>query len=384
LIFISSNTDNYTLKEVYFRYIDQTRDFNIIFIRYIVDFIIMKYKHVVIPKFGGPERISLVENELSEPQDNEVRVKVLAAGVSFADILMRDGVHPESWNLGRAPFTPGWDIVGVVDKLGDKVSKATLQNGQMVAALPIVGGYSEYIFLPSDELIPVPQGLDPAEAVSLVLNYTTAYQMLHRCAHIKDGERILIYGAAGGVGTALLELGNLVNLKMYGTASYGKHNIVSSLGGVPIDYKSVDLAQEINKVTSNDDNNDDGERGVDAVFHGIRGISLKSSYDLLSSGGRLVAYGPFSPTDIGDWMMMFTLNLVPDNRTFFLYSIQTLKRIKPDWFYKDLILLLNLLEQKKIKPIVAARMPLNEAAQAHELLARGSVQGKIVLICNDR
>jgi len=297
---------------------------------------------------------------------------------------MREGMHPESWNLGRAPFTPGWDIVGVVDKLGDKVSKATLQTGQMVAALPIVGGYSEYVSLPSNELIPVPQGLDPSEAVSLVLNYTTAYQMLHRCAHIKDGERILIYGAAGGVGTALLELGNLVNLKMYGTASYSKHNIVYSLGGIPIDYKSVDLAQEINKVTSNGDNNDDGERGVDALFHGIRGISLKSSYDLLRSGGRLVAYGPFSPTDIGDWMMMFTLNLVPDNRTFFLYSIQTLKRLKPDWFYEDLILLLNLLEKKKIKPIVAARMPLNEAAHAHELLARGSVQGKMVLICNDR
>ena len=340
----------------------------------------MKYKHISIPQFGGSENLSLVEkDDFREPQDNDVRVKVLAAGVSFADILMREGMHPESWNLGRAPFTPGWDIVGVVEKLGDKVSK--WQTGQMVTALPIVGGYSEYIFLPSDELIPVPQGLDPAEAVSLVLNYTTAYQMLHRCAHIKEGERILMYGAAGGVGTALLELGTLVNLKMYGTASHSKHNIVSGLGGIPIDYKSVDLVQEINKVTSND--NDDGERGVDAVFHGIRGISLKSSYDLLRSGGRLVAYGPFSPTDIGDWMMMFTLNLVPDNRTFLLYSIQTLKRIKPDWFYEDLTLLLNLLEQKKIKPIVAARMPLNQAAQAHELLASGSVQGKIVLICND-
>ena len=340
----------------------------------------MKYKHISIPQFCGSENLSLVEkDDFREPQDNDVRVKVLAAGVSFADILMREGIHPESWNLGRAPFTPGWDIVGVVEKLGDKVSK--WQTGQMVTALPIVGGYSEYIFLPSDELIPVPQGLDPAEAVSLVLNYTTAYQMLHRCAHIKEGERILMYGAAGGVGTALLELGTLVNLKMYGTASHSKHNIISGLGGIPIDYKSVDLVQEINKVTSND--NDDGERGVDAVFHGIRGISLKSSYDLLRSGGRLVAYGPFSPTDIGDWMMMFTLNLVPDNRTFLLYSIQTLKRIKPDWFYEDLTLLLNLLEQKKIKPIVAARMPLNQAAQAHELLASGSVQGKIVLICND-
>lgn len=341
----------------------------------------MKYKHIVIPRFGGPENLSLVEDELLEPRANEVRVKVLAAGVSFADILLREGVHPESWNLGKTPFTPGWDIVGVVDKIGDKVSK--WQTGQMVAALPIIGGYAEYISLPSNELVPVPAGLDPAEAVSLVLNYTTAYQMLHRCAHIKPGEIILINGgAAGGVGTALLQLGKLVNLKkMYGTASYGKHNIVFSLGGIPIDYKSVDLIQEIIKDTSHDD--DEAEGGVDAVFDGIGGKSLKSSYDILRSGGRLVAYGGTPTTDLQSWLMMFTLNLVPDKKEFMLYSIQTLKRLKPDWFYEDLILLFNLLEQGKIKPMVAARMPLNRAAQAHELLVGDSVTGKIVLINND-
>jgi NADPH:quinone reductase-like Zn-dependent oxidoreductase len=325
----------------------------------------MKYKHIVIPRFGGPENLVLAEDELLEPRADEVRVKVLAAGVSFADILMREGVHPESVNHGKTSFTPGWDVVGVVDKLGDKVS--TWQTDQMVAALPIVGGYAEYISLSSNELVPVPPGLDHAEAVSLVLNYTTAYQMLHRCAHIRSDEIILIRGAAGGVGTALLQLGKLVNLKMYGTASYGKHDIVSSLGGIPIDYKSVDLVKEIIKHTSQ---GDESEWGVDAVFDAIGGKSMKSSYEILRSGGRLVAYGPFSPIDIGDWLMMFTLNLIPDKREFMLYS-------------QDLILLLNLLKEGKIKPMVAAKMPLNQAAQTHELLAGGSVKGKIVLICND-
>src|SRR5215211_2364808 len=187
---------------------------------------------------------------------------------------------------------------------------------------------------------------------------------------------------AGGVGTALLQLGKLANLKkMYGTASYEKHGIVSSLGGIPIDYKSVDLFQEIMKLTSHDD---EGERGVDAVFDGFGTKSLKSSYDLLRSGGRLVAYGgSFSPIDIGNYMMMFTSNLLPNKRKFILYSIQMLKRLKPEWFQEDLILLLNLLKEGKIKPIVAARMPLNQAAEAQELLASGSVKGKIVLICND-
>jgi len=287
----------------------------------------------------------------------------------------------ESWNLGRPPFTPGWDVVGVVDKLGDRVS--TWQTGQLVAALPIVGGYSEYIVLSSDELVPVPPGLDHAEAVSLVLNYTTAYQMLHRCAHIRSGESILINGGgAGGVGTALLQLGKLANLKkMYGTASSNKHDIVSSLGGIPIDYKSVDLVQEIIKQTSHDD---ERESGVDAVFDGIGGKSFNSSFEILHSGGRLVAYGGTPTTDLQYWMMMFTMNVVSDKRKFILYSIQTLKRLKPDWFHEDLTSLFNMLKQGKIKPIVAARMPLNQAAHAHELLASGSVNGKIVLICNDR
>jgi NADPH:quinone reductase-like Zn-dependent oxidoreductase len=342
----------------------------------------MKYKHIMISQFGGPENLLLIEDELPEPRANEVRVKVLAAGVSFADILMRQGVHPESWNLGRTPFTPGWDVVGVVDKLGDKVS--TWQTGQTVAALPIVGGYSEYICLPTTELVPVPSGLDYAEAVSLVLNYITAYQMLHRCAHIKPGESVLINGgAAGGVGTALLQLGKLANLKkMYGTASSEKHNIVSDLGGIPIDYKSVDLVQEIKRVTSQDDDNK-RESGVDAVFDGIGGKSFHSSYEILRGGGRLVAYGGTPTADLGAWLMMFTMNVVSDERKFILYSIQTLKRLKPDWFHEDLTLLFDMLKQRKISPIIAAKMPLNQATQTHELLAGGSVKGKIVLICND-
>ena len=216
-------------------------------------------------------------------------------------------------------------------------------------ALPIVGGYGEYINLSSDELVPVPDGLDNSEVASLVLNYTTAYQMLHRCARIKSEETILVHGAAGGVGTALLQLGKLENLKMYGTASLEKHDLVSSLGAIPIDYKSLDVGQEIIKLTSKDKNGD-AEPGVNVVFDGLGGKSLKSSYDVLHDGGRLVAYGSFSPMDLGNWMTMFTLNLVPNNREFFLYSIQTLKRLKPDWFYEDLVFLLNLLKQGKINP----------------------------------
>src|SRR5262245_23837369 len=164
---------------------------------------------------------------------------------------MREGIHPEKATL---PFTPGWDIVGIVARAGEGASKVAV--GEMVVALPIHGGYAQYICLPEGELTPVPSGVDPAEAVSLVLNYVTAYQMMHRLGHASSGQRILIHGAAGGVGTALLQLGRLAGLEMYGTASLAGHQIVSDLGATPIDYERVDFVGEIHRLTGD---------GVDVV-----------------------------------------------------------------------------------------------------------------------
>ena len=161
----------------------------------------MKYKHIVVAHYGGPDELQVVEEDCPEPKKGEVRIRVLTAGVSLPDVMMREGIHPET---PRLPFTPGWDLVGVVDQLGEGVTG--FERGQMVAALPIFGAYTEFICIPQWYLVPVPSGLDPAEAVSLVLNYITAYQMLHRSAKMKAGQRILIHGAAGGVGTALLQL----------------------------------------------------------------------------------------------------------------------------------------------------------------------------------
>jgi NADPH:quinone reductase-like Zn-dependent oxidoreductase len=174
---------------------------------------LMRHLRIIVRRLGGPEVLETLWEEVPEPGRGQVRVRVFVAGVSFAELLIREGIHPEKTTL---PFTPGWDIVGVVDKTGDGVSQARV--GQTVAALPIHGGHAQYICLPDSELAPVPAGLDPAEAVSLVLNYVTAYQMMHRVAHVAAGQRTLIHGAAGGVGTALLQLGRLADLEMYATA----------------------------------------------------------------------------------------------------------------------------------------------------------------------
>jgi NADPH:quinone reductase-like Zn-dependent oxidoreductase len=346
----------------------------------------VRHTRIIVTHYGGPDALRVVEEECPEPKIGEVRVRVLAAGVSLPDIMAREGVHPET---PPVPFTPGWDLVGVVDRLGDGI--AGIEPGQIVAALPIHGAYAEFVCLPQPELVPVPSGLDAAEAVSLVLNYITAYQMMHRSAQVRTGQRVLIHGAAGGVGTALLQLGRLAGLEMYGTCSSRSAPAVSGLDGIPIDYQHQDFVKEIHRLTS---------EGVDVVFDPIGGTHLWHSRKALRSGGRVVGYGlrsslrgeglasgrpgrrqRFRGTALfglyiaGGWLLPGRKRVAP-------YSIQTLKRLKPDLFREDLIALLDLLKQQKIKPLIARRFPLVEARHAHELLAKGGVTGKIVLLCN--
>ena len=326
----------------------------------------------------------MVEEECPEPTAGEVRVRVLAAGVGLPDIMAREGIHPET---PRVPFTPGWDLVGVVDRLGVGVSG--LQPGELVTAMPISGAYAEFVCLPQSELVPVPSGLDAAEAVSLVLNYVTAYQMLHRSAKVRPGQRALIHGAAGGVGTALLQLGRLAELEMYGTCSSRGASAVSELGGIPIDYRQQDFVKEIHRLTGD---------GVDTVFDPIGGAHLWHSRKALRPGGKVVGYG--NTTSLrGQGLTsgrpgrrnrlhgipIFALYiaggcLLPGRKRVVPYSIQTLKRLRPALFRQDLIALFDRLQRKMIKPLIAQRLPLAEARQAHELLGKGGVTGKIVLV----
>jgi NADPH2:quinone reductase len=346
----------------------------------------VKHTRIVVTHYGGPEALQAIEEECPEPKAGEVRVRVLAAGVSLPDLMMREGVHPET---PRLPFTPGWDLIGVVDRLGGGVSG--IERGQTVAALPITGAYAEFLCLPQRELVPVPSGLDAAEAVSLVLNYVTAYQMLHRSVRLRPGQRVLIHGAAGGVGSALLQLGRLAGLEMYGTCSARGASAVSDLGGIPIDYQHLDFVKEIHRLT---------REGVHAVFDGIGGTHIWRSRKALRPGGTVVAYGLTSSLRGGRLasgrvapgrrhrlrgVAIFGLYiaggwLLPGRKRVVPYSIQWLKRLRPAQFRQDLIVLFDLLRQQKIKPLIAQRFPLAMARHAHEVLGNGGVTGKIVLV----
>ena len=335
----------------------------------------MKHHRVVVTRHGGPDVLQVVEEDLPEPRASEVRVKVLAAGVSGYDLMFRrSGLLP---GTPRVPFTLGEDVVGVVDRLGEGVS--TVELGQTVAGatfcLGVGGGYAEFVCLPASELVPVPSDVDPTEAVCVVVNYLAAHMAMHRTANIRSGERILVHGAAGGVGTALLQLGKLAGLEMYGTASKHNHELVSSLGATPIDYRTEDFVERIRDLTAD---------GVDAVFDPIGGArQVWRSYRALRKGGRLVWFGMAATKKSGLRVIPFTLltvfllKLIPDGKQ---------APLTPDlgkdnaWYRETLTELLGLLAAGKIKPVVAERIPLAEAARAHELLERGGYAGKVVLV----
>lgn len=337
----------------------------------------MNYKSVIITRKGSPQVLQVVENPLRSPGAGEIRLKTLYTGVGFTDVIMRYGYYPYA---PKIPFVPGYEIIGIVDALGDGVTGIAL--GQKVAALTVYGGYAEYIYLPPKALVPVPDGLDDVEALSLILNYVTAYQMLHRVAQVQSGQVVLITGASGGVGNALLQLGQLSGLRMYGLASKKKHELVARLGGIPIDYRGDDVSQFISSREPS---------GLDAVFDALGGRSAWPGYQLLRRGGILVSFGVTASVQNGQsndlaglagLVLPFLLNILPDGKRATFYGITRLYRRDPQPFREDLPRLFQLLAEGKVKPVIAGVFPLTEAAQVNEMLEKGDVQGKLVLKCS--
>lgn len=336
----------------------------------------MKNRRIVVTRKGGPEVFQLIEDEIRQPIGKDVCVRILAAGVSFADVLMREGVYQ---GMPDFPFTPGYDIVGTVESVGENVSM--VKKGDYVSALSFTGGYADYIILPQNELVNVPTGVDPAEAVSLVLNYVTAYQMMQRMANLKKGDCILVHGAAGGVGTALLQIGKLMDLQMVGTASLAKHDLIRKLDAVPVDYKDKEVLKKLRSLQPD---------GYNAVFDGS-GEWGYPSYKLLTKDGILVIYGISGMLEQGRKNFfkilktylrasIFLKNLLPVNRRVKLYQITKMKLQQPELFRKDLHLLFVWLQNRKINPVIAMKRPLTDAAYCHEQLNHSKIVGKIVLI----
>lgn len=336
----------------------------------------MKYNKVVIEKFGGPEVLKLKSFYSHQIESNKVGVRVLAAGVGFADIMAQRG----GYILARkTPLTPGYDFVGIIEETGNYVSE--FNKGDYVAALkPDLGCYSEYIEINQDYLVKVPNQIPPEKAVSLVLNYLTAACLLNKKAKIQKKETVLIHAAAGGVGTALIQLGKLLDLKMYGTASKKKHPFLKSYNVRPIDYQNEDF---VDFILHSDDS------GVDVVVDSFGGDYIKRSYKCLRKKGRLICMG-FSGSSFGGYLpsilgllQIIKYKAIPDTKKVMICATPNEVKTDRTWYKKELNDLFLKYTKNELDPVIGEVLPFDQVVQAHKMIENASIVGKVVLRMKD-
>lgn len=333
---------------------------------------------VQVRSFGGPDELEVVDAPMPTAGRGEVRVRVLAAGIEYTDVVIRRHLYAQTM-FRRAPFVMGYNVVGEIEQLGDGVSG--FQIGDRVADLTVVGSNAAYRTLRAKDLVRVPAGVDAAEAAALILSWTTAYQLLHRSACVQRGQRVLVHGAAGAVGQALLVLGKLAGLELWGTARGEHAALIRKLGATLIDYQREDFTRVL-------------PGGFDVVFDGIGEDGFRRSFTTLKPGGVLCAYGYSASVQAQSHLRSILMLLIrvylwkrllgwlPGGKRPRMYSINLMRALHPAWFRADLERLFGLLATRAIRPRVAERISFDQVAAAHRRLEAGGLEGKLVL-CPD-
>ncbi|MFH8224823.1 medium chain dehydrogenase/reductase family protein [Streptomyces sp. NPDC018057] len=337
-----------------------------------------KLVEVVLPGVVEPEGLEIRRGEVPAAAPGRVVIRMEATGVSFAEQQMRRGRY---YDQPPFPFVPGYDLVGTVVAAGDGVPSALV--GTRVAVLLKVGGWASHVAVDAADVVPVPAGLDPAEAETVVINGITAWQMLHRKARVRAGRTVLVHGANGGVGSVLVQLAAAAGAKVIGTASARHHDALRAKGVVPVDYRTEDVPARVRALAPG---------GVDAVFDHVGGPGIVDSWRLLAPGGTLVSYGTASTRDYEGSKQLPVLkllgrvwlwNALPNRRHAYFYNVWAGRSLGRDRFRArlraDLTSVFRALEQGEITAQVAARLPLDRAADALRLAESGTVAGKVVL-----
>ena len=331
----------------------------------------LRNRIVQIRKFGDTDGLEVADAPLPKAGQGEVRVRVLASGLEYTDTLIRRHLYPQT-AARRPPLVMGYDLVGEIDQLGVGVSG--FQVGDRVADVTVVGSNATYCTLKARDLIRVPTGVDAAEAAALILSWTTAYQLLHRAARVQQGQRVLVHGAAGAVGQALIVLGRLAGLELWGAAR-GRHApLVRELGAIPIDYEREDFTRVL-------------PGGFDIVFDGIGEEGYRRSFAALKGGGLLCAYGYSAGVQAQRRMLtmlmwiarLYLWRWLPGGKRAQFYSINVMRARHPGWFREDLEQLFSLLATRSIRPRIAERISFDDVLQAHRRLEKGGLEGKLVL-----
>jgi NADPH:quinone reductase len=326
---------------------------------------------VQVRRFGDPDGLEVIDAPLPIAGRGEVRVRVLASSLEYTDTLIRRHVYPQT-AARRPPFVLGYGVVGQIDQLGDGVRD--FQVGDRVADMTVLGSNADYRTLQADHLTRVPAGVDAAEAATVILSWTTAYQLLHRAARVQPGQRVLVQGAAGAVGQALLVLGKLSGLELWGTARSEHAALVRELGATPIDYQHEDFTRVLSG-------------GFDVIVDGVGEDGYRRSYAALKRGGLLCAIGFSASVQAQRRMLPIVLEiarlylwrLLPGGKRARFYSVNVMRARHPAWFKEDLERLFGLLAVGVIRPHVGDRISFDEVPEAHRRLEADGLEGKLVL-----
>ena len=326
---------------------------------------------VQLREYGGPEALRIVDLPVPSAGDGELLVRVLAASINYTETLIRRHLYPQTAAY-KPPFVMGYDVVGEIIEIGRGVSD--LRAGDRVADMTVVGSDALFRTLKAKDLTRVPLEVDPAEAATLILSWTTAYQLLHRSARVLPGQRILVHGAGGAVGQALLSLARLAKVETWG-AAHGKHSaMIRQLGARPVDYDREDFTRVL-------------PGGFDVVFDGIGEDGYRRSFAALKPGGLLVAIGYSAGAEAKQGMAavlasiarLYLWGWLPRRKRTRFYSINVMRARHPDWFKQDLAYLFQLLGSCRIKPRVTDRISFRDVPEAHRRLEAGGLEGKLVL-----
>lgn len=326
---------------------------------------------VQLSEYGGPEALRIVDLPMPTAGRGEVRVHVLASSINYTETLIRRHLYPQTAAY-KAPFVMGYDVVGRIDQIGPDVTAFRL--GDRVADMTVVGSDATYRILKAKDLTLVPPAIDAAQAATLILSWTTAYQLLHRAAKVSHGQRILVHGAGGAVGQALLSLSRLAGIEAWGAAHGKNAEVIRKLGATPVDYDREDFTRVL-------------PGGFDVVFDGIGEDGYRRSFAALKRGGLLVAIGYSAGAQANQSMLgviaaiarLYLWGWMPGGKRTRFYSINVMRARHPEWFKQDLAYLFDLLKDGQINPMVAERISFDQVPEAHRRLEAGGLEGKLVL-----
>jgi NADPH:quinone reductase-like Zn-dependent oxidoreductase len=329
-------------------------------------------RQVVITRRGGPEVIEVREAPDPHPAPGEVRIRVRAAGVNFAEVMARVGMYPDAPKL---PGVMGYEVSGEIDLPAERA-------GEKVLAMTKFGGHSELVCVPASLVLPIPARLSFVEAAAIPVNWLTAWHMLVELANVRRGQTALIHAAAGGVGTAAVQICKKLGVTAIGTASAGKHVRLRELGlAEAIDYRNMDFEAEVKRLT--------GGRGVDVALDPVG--TFRKSFRCLAPVGRLIMFGA-SATVSGERRDLFAaaaavmkmpwfhpLQLLPDNKGIFGVNMGKLWG-EADLLAREMKEVLGGFEAGELKVIVDSEIPFAQARRAHERLQSRESFGKVVLV----